>query len=84
MILTMNDKVGHESTFHELSLIHKLEEEFERKLRQLEEHQSECLRLEAIRLDDRIRQLEKKREETSEKTKTFNDKLEKKVKEVVE
>jgi hypothetical protein len=36
MILTMNDKVGHETTFHELGLIHKLEEEYEAKLRQLE------------------------------------------------
>ena len=80
----MNDKVGHETTFHELGLIHKLEEEFEAKLRQLEQQQHESLKFEALRLEDRIKQLERKRDETAEKSKSFNDKLEKKVKEVVE
>jgi hypothetical protein len=37
-----------------------------------------------LRLEDRIKQLERKRDETAEKSKSFNDKLEKKVKEVVE
>ena len=65
-------------------MLHKLEEDYERRLRALEDAMACRFDEQAQRCHDMVVQAERRREEAGERTRIWNDKMERKVKEVVE
>jgi hypothetical protein len=65
-------------------MLHKLEEDYERRLRNIEDSIACRFNEQSQRCLDMLAQAERRREEAGERMRIWNDKMERKVKEVVE